>query len=276
MRGFQMMLLGALAFVGAPGAAAAQDAAPQPAPTVNSWPAPEARQGVAVDAEHFYAVTNSAIGKYRRSDGQKVAAWEGDGVRIAHLNSCSVIAAQLVCANSNFPGVPMASSIEIFDPADLRHIRSIPLGLRAGSLTWLDWHDGHWWAGFANYDGRGGEPGRDHRFTRIARLDANWQEVEAYALPADLLARLAPMSTSGGAWGADGLLYISGHSQTELYVLRLPGEGAVLEWVATIPVPFEGQAWAFSNRAERIVFAIRRPLGQVVEVALPEAGAHPR
>ena len=38
-----------------------------------------------------------------------------------------------------------------------------------GSLTALDRHDGKWWAVFAHYDGKGGEPGRDHRYTMLAR-----------------------------------------------------------------------------------------------------------
>lgn len=260
----------AATFSALPVAVGAQDAAAQ---VLNTWRADEARQGAAVDGDHFYAIANARIGKYRRTDGVKVAEWIGDstgrdaGTGIIHLNSCSVIEAQLVCAHSNFPLVPMASSIEIFDLENLQHVRSIPLGLRDGSLTWLDRHDGQWWAGFANYEGRGGEPGRDHRFTRIVKLNSDWQEATAYALPAGVIAKLAPHSTSGGAWGEDGLLYITGHDAREMYQLRLPDSGAVLEWVGTIAVPIEGQAWAFdrSGAGEAItVFGIRRSLGEVI------------
>ena len=31
---------------------------------------------------------------------------------------------------------------------------------RPAALTGLDRHDGSWWACFANYDAKGGEPGR--------------------------------------------------------------------------------------------------------------------
>ena len=25
-------------------------------------------------------------------------------------------------------------------------------GIQWGALNWVDWHDGHWWMTFANYD----------------------------------------------------------------------------------------------------------------------------
>jgi hypothetical protein len=40
--------------------------------------ADEAHQGVAVDAEHFYAITNAAIGKYRKDTGERVGGWKDD------------------------------------------------------------------------------------------------------------------------------------------------------------------------------------------------------
>jgi len=39
----------------------------------NKFQAAEATQAVAVDHDHFYAIASSQIGKYRRSDGQRVA-----------------------------------------------------------------------------------------------------------------------------------------------------------------------------------------------------------
>lgn len=231
--------------------------------------APEARQGVAVDERHFYAVVNSRIGKYEKDSGKKVAEWIGDRRRITHLNSCAVIERELVCANSNFPQVPMASSVEIFDPKTMHHIRSIPLGMRLGSLTWLDRKDGQWWAGFANYDDKGGEPGRDHRFTMVVTFDDQWRMTGGYRFPDSVLERFAPTSNSGGAWGPDGLLYITGHDAQEIYVLREPGEGPTLEHVATIAAPLEGQAWAWDRSAPRRIFGITRKAGEVVVMDIP-------
>eukprot|EP01035_Chromulina_nebulosa_P007914 gene7915-10709_t len=50
--------------------------------------APEAGQGVAVDKEFFYAITNHTIGKYRKATGERVAGWEGGkGGEVIHINA---------------------------------------------------------------------------------------------------------------------------------------------------------------------------------------------
>ncbi|WP_374467872.1 hypothetical protein [Phenylobacterium sp.] len=254
----------------------ASGASAQPAlkaETVGRWPAPEANQGVAVDARHFYAVGNSVIAKYDRRTGRKVAEWSGDPARFPHLNSCAVVGRELVCAASNYPALPMSSSVEVFDPVRMAHLRSVALGPeQPGSLTWVDRKDGAWWAAFANYDGRGGEPGRDHRYTALLKFDDQWRRLEAWSFPDAVLARFAPRSTSGGAWGPDGRLYVTGHDHTEAYVLSLPRGGSVLQHLATIEVPMEGQAIAFDRSAGRVLFGIRRQVREVVAARLPEVG----
>lgn len=240
-----------------------------PAQAVKTWPAPEARQGAAVDAEHFYAVVNSRIGKYRKVDGIKVAEWVGDRIAIRHLNSCLVEGRELICANSNFPETPMMSSVEIFDTGSMQHLRSISLGVRDGSLTVVERRDGVWWTIFVNYDAPLDYLGRTHRDTNIVLYNDDWSEIGGYGLPDSLLARLAPHSISGGSFGPDGLLYLTGHDAPEMYVMRIPSQGPVLEHVATLPVPFEGQAWAWDRSAERRLYAIRRGAGEVVVVDVP-------
>ncbi|HEY8615124.1 hypothetical protein [Phenylobacterium sp.] len=243
------------------------------AEVVGRWPAPEANQGVAVDARHFYAVGNSVIAKYNRRTGAKVAEWTGDPARFPHLNSCAVIGRELVCAASNYPATPHVSSVEVFDPRRMTHLRTVALGPdQPGSLTWVDRRDGAWWAAFANYDGRGGEPGRDHRYTTLVKFDDRWRRQEAWSFPAAVLAGFAPRSTSGGAWGEDGRLYVTGHDRPEVYVLALPRGGAVLDHLATISVAVEGQAIAFDRSAPRTLFGIRRPAREVVAMRLPPVG----
>ena len=272
-------LAAAAAMTCAPLAAAAQPSGwiPPQAPPIaqltatelRRWPAPEARQGVAVDARHFYAVVNTRIGKYDKATGKKVGEWVGDRLRITHINSCAVIGKELVCANSNFPQVPMASSVEVFDPATMRHLRSVPLGVAYGSLTWVERHGGQWWAGFANYDEKGGEPGRDHRFTQVVTFDDQWRRTGGYRFPDSVLNRFAPLSNSGGGWGDDGLLYVTGHDAQEIYVLREPGEGPVLEHLATIAAPLDGQAWAWDHTTPRALYGITRRDGEVVVMRVP-------
>ena len=112
--------------------------APQAKPeVVRAWRAAEARQGVAVDDAAFYAIDNSAIGKFDRASGRKLASWKGDARKFRHLNSCAIVKTELVCANSNYPQTPMRSSVEVFDRASLGHLRTIDLGKQDGSLTFI-------------------------------------------------------------------------------------------------------------------------------------------
>lgn len=237
---------------------------------VKRWKAPEATQGVAVDAKHFYAVANSKIAKYDKATGTKVAEWSGDRSRYPHINSCEVIGRDLVCASSNFPETPMTSAVEIFDPVRMVHLRTVALGQQVGSLTWVDRRDGFWWAAFANYDGKGGEPNRGHAYTQLVKFDDQWRRLEGWSFPASVTERFAPMSSSGGGWGPEGRLYVTGHDHPELYVLQLPKGGSKLDHVATIEAAIEGQAIAFDKSAPGILFGISRPNREVVSMKLPQ------
>ena len=240
-----------------------------PAAVVSRFPAPEADQGVAVDARFIYAVDNSQIAKYDRKSGAKVAHFKGDPAKFPHMNSCAVIGAELICAGSNYPAVPMQSQVEVFDPGSLKHLRTIPLGEQPGSLTWVDRRDGSWWAGFANYDGHGGAPGRDHTKTILIRFDDQWRAQESWLFPQAVLERMAPKSASGGTFGADGRLYVTGHDRPELYVLDVPKGGGVMSLLATIPIAVEGQAIAFDRSAPGVLFGVNRPKREVVAMKLP-------
>ncbi len=240
-----------------------------PAQTLSRLPAPEANQGVAVDGAFVYAVGNSEIGKYERATGQRVALWTGNPATFPHLNSCVVIGTELVCASSNYPATPMSSTVEVFDPVNMVHLRSTALGRQPGSLTWIDRKDGAWWACFANYDERGGEPGRDHRFTTLLRFDDRWRVTGAWMFPKTVLGKFKPRSSSGGAWGVDGRLYVTGHDRPEVYVLEIPRIGNELSHVATIEVAVEGQAIAFDRSRPGVLYGISRAKREVIEMQLP-------
>lgn len=236
---------------------------------VRLYDAPEASQGVAVDARSLYAIGNSELGRYDKASGRRTGGWAGDPKLFPHLNSCVAEGEELVCASSNYPATPMLSTVEVFDRARLEHKRSIPLGRQGGSLTWLVRHGGAWWACFANYDGKGGEPGRDHRQTMLVKFDDRWRRLQTWRFPSSVLERLAPKSSSGGVWDGQGLLYVTGHDAAELYVLRLPRRGDVLEHVATIAAPIAGQAIALDPKDPRLIYGIRRADRQVVAMRLP-------
>jgi hypothetical protein len=241
------------------------------AETIRRYAAPEARQAVAVDAAHFYAITNREIGKYARATGERVAHWRGEAEGpFVHLNSGVVIDQRLYCAHSNYPGLPMVSSIEVFDTNELRHLESIPLGLGHGSATWVDRHEDAWWVAFANYAGRGGEPGRGPEYTVLVRYDDAWRQTGAWAFPPDVVARWDGMSTSGGYWRpSDGLLYTAPHHAPELQVLRLPAAGARLSLVRTLPIESEGQGIAADPTDDTLVWSIQRKTGEVLVSRLP-------
>lgn len=235
------------------------------------WQPRGANQGVAVDERHFYGIGNFVVGKYDKRTGERVGEWVGlRGGPIVHLNSGVVQDGLLVLAHSNFPQLPMASSVEYFDPVTVRPVRSVSLGIRHGSLTWAERRDGAWWACFAHYNDTGGTPGRDQRWTLVGRFDDRWQMLESWLFPPQVIATWGKSSCSGGSWGDDGLLYVTGHDAKELYVLRPPRQGVTLEYVTAIDVPFEGQGWAWDRSEGRTIYGITRRTREVVVARIPE------
>lgn len=242
---------------------------------VSRFPAVEARQGIAADERFIYVNENSAIGKYEKATGRKVGAWKGDPALFVHMNSCAIHGALLVCAASNYPQVPMASSAEFFDPRTMTHVGSYSFGPGQGSLTWLNHNAGSWWAAFANYDGRGGEPSRGHRWTTLVRLDSNFRQTGAWLFPQSILERFAPYSSSGGAWGPDRLLYVTGHDRRELYAVRIPPAGSTLLHVGTIGLVTDGQAIDWDPVEPRLLWSVDRKTRQAVSARVPPLAKKP-
>lgn len=220
----------------------------------------EVKQGVAVDATHFYVINNTSITKHAKADGKPVTAWKDTTGLLKHMNSGVVLDGKLYIVHSNYPTVPMLSSLEIFDARSLRHIGSHSFGFLPGSATWADFHEGFWWVAFANYSDKASAEGRDNRWTMLVKFTKDWQRLESWSFPANVLQAFAPKSTSGGSWGKDGFLYCTGHDKPELYVLKLPDRGSTLQYVKTIPTVSEGQAFAIdrSIRNQLILYSITR------------------
>lgn len=259
----------ARAAAGADSAEAQQPPSPPAAPVAWRSTAAEAHQGVASDGTYFYAIDNNRIGKYRIGSGARVAGWEGDRRLFPHMNSCTVAGPELVCAASNYPAVPQTSAVEFFDTRTMRHVRSVSLGFGPGSLTVMDRHAGKWWAVFANYEGKGGQPGRDNRFTTLVRMDEAFRAEESWAFPPEVLARMAPKSCSGLSWGEDGLIYATGHDRPEIYVLKLPEAGSTLELVATLGIASPGQAIDWDPKVPRRLWSIGRADSEVLASTIP-------
>ena len=240
--------------------------------------APEARQGVAVDKDHYYAVDNFSIAKYSRATGQRIALWRGArGGPVVHLNSCLVDGEDLACAHSNYPHVPFANSVEWFDRETLQPSRSKSLGVMdEGSLVWFDRLPEGWIVGLAHYSGDKGLGFKDNNFAAVELYDPQWHRIGGWALPQTLLQRIAPKAASGGAIGPEGYLYLMGHDRPEMYVLGKPLAGASLIHVATISIAAEGQAFDFDESEPASVCAISRPNGQIRCFRLPAVTHNPK
>jgi hypothetical protein len=244
---------------------AEEGAAPRRFEEVRRFEASAARQGVAAGPRHLYAIDNRRIQKLDKRTGEVVASWEGGtGGPIIHLNSGVVLDGKLYCAHSNYPHLPMQSSVEIFDATSLEHVGSHSFGISDGSATWVDRRDGFWWVAFAHYAGRGGVPGKGPEWTRLVQYDAEWHSVAEFAFPSELIERLKPHSSSGGVWGSDGLLYVTGHDAPEVYGLRLSESSAVLELVAVVPAPIEGQGIARDPSEPGVLYGVLRSVRAVV------------
>lgn len=228
---------------------------------------PAARQGACADGRYFYAIDNRRIMQYTLQ-GDSAGQWQARGEEqeaIFHLNSATPVGHLLYCAHSNYPRLPMTSSVEIFDTRTMAHAGSISLGIRHGSLTWLTPQGDKWYAFFAHYENKAQEPGKDVSWSQLVEFDRDWRELRSWTLPQALVEKVRPHSLSGGVL-ADSLFYCTGHDAAECYVLRLPRLGSSLEWVDTLPLPFHGQAfgidpegnfWGIERKTQEVIRATR-------------------
>ncbi len=229
------------------------------------FPAPEARQGVAVDSSCFYAIGNSSVAKYDKQSGARLAGWEcPEGKPLVHLNSGVVVDGRLYCAHSNYPAVPMTGSIEIWDTRTLRHVGSHSFGIDVGSTAWADFHKEHWYVGFAHYQNKGAEPNRDPSWTSVVKFNPAWHRLEGWVFPAEVIKRFAGYSCSGGVIDDQGFLYCTGHDAPEIYLLKFPEGGSILELVEIIDVTFPGQGMALDKTDPGILYSISKAGRQVV------------
>lgn len=227
---------------------------------IRAWPAKEANQGVAVDAEHFYAIDDRALGKYEKATGRKVGEWRAPaGSPVKHLNSGVVVGGQLLVAHSNFPAKPDESSVEYFDAETLRPAGRKIFENPPGSLTWLVPAGDGWLACFAHY-----RQNSDPALSRLVRMDARWNTLATWSFPPRLLGRFGAFSSSGGGLAVDGRVWVSGHDARELYVLELPPGGGEARWVGSVGFVSRGQAFAWDPGRPQELYSIQRKTKEVI------------
>lgn len=233
---------------------------------VNRFSFKEVTQAVAVDKRYFYVINSSTISKHKKNDGELVAEWNGAALGIKHLNSGVIIKGRLFCATSNYPDSPMASSIEIFNAKSLKHIDSHSFGIYSGSATWIDRRKGYWFIGFAHYSGKGSSEGKGSSWTTVSKFKKNWQLIESWIFPKNVIEQFMPMSNSGASWDNGGRLYCTGHDKPEIYVLELPRAGFTLKYLYTIKTRNYGQGIAFDRtvRKKKIYYGISRHENSVI------------
>lgn len=245
---------------------------------LGSYKAADARQGIAVDSDYFYATNNYRISKHDKETGKALIQWDGGNDEtgpLIHLDSLVKFDDKLYAAHSNYPHSPMLSSVEIWDANTLEHIGNHSFGRRLGSFTWLDRHGGFWWGGFGNYDKiQKGDtaPYGGTENTVVVKMDDDFHILQSWSLPLGIIERIKPMSNSGGSFSSDGYLYLTGHDHEEVYVVEIPKIGSRLHWVATVSVPgMEGQGIAWDrSTSKRILWGILKREREVKKYLIPE------
>lgn len=238
---------------------------------------PDAYQAVAVDADYFYAINNRKISQHLKLNGELIDQWDESSdleFPLRHLDSGVVLDGELIAAHSNYPRWPMRSSIEIWDIETRKHKRRHEFGVFLGSMTWIDRKNNTWWGAFGNYDIRQIgmiQPYGGTSNTVVVKFDAQFSVEQQWKLPAEIIELITPMSNSGGSWGDDGFLYLTGHNHPEIYVMKAPEDSDILSWVATVDIPgLDGQgiAWDRSSQGDEL-WAILRSSREVLRIQMP-------
>ena len=113
-------------------------------------------------------------------------------------------------------------------------------------------------------------PFTSNAYGAVHTFDREWRPTGGWRLPTALTESMAPQAASGGAIGADGLVYVFGHHEPELYVLAPPAMGPTLLHVATIQLDAEGEAFAFDPTDAQVIWTISRPNRKVRSFRLPD------
>jgi hypothetical protein len=107
------------------------------------------------------------------------------------------------------------------------------------------------------------------------KFDGNWQVLEGWIFPVALLDRFADMSNSGGSWGPDG-------DPAEVYKIRFPSAGSILELEQVVPANIRGQGIAWDPSRPGVLYGIIRATsaeqaqGKTHQVVVFQSNLRPR
>jgi hypothetical protein len=224
-----------------------------------------ATQAAAATDAQVFAVSSTTVAVYDRATGKLVGTSDG---KAQHLNSAFVWKGKVYCAHSNYPNMPEASEIRVFDPQTNKLTVYHDFKDPPGSLVW-NVHDGmNWWCCFAHYQ-------KDNAKTILVKMTDEFKEVQRWTFPKKVVDDWDAMSASGGIWevpsarpeGLGDTLLVSHHHYKVLYRLRVPKDGKELEFVEALECPFPGQGIAADPKtgglvgidrgAKKVVFALK-------------------
>ena len=220
----------------------------------------QATQGVAVDENYFYAISNTRIVKCDKETGKEIAAWQANRnlkaqQHFRHLNSGTVIEGLLYCAHSRFGIDPNDNTVEIWNIVDeeLTHEETIPMPRDHGSLVWIDRHnDGSWWMCYAVY---GLNKNKETKLVKYEyrgnENEKEFIEVQNWVFPEAVADNWGTMSCSGGSWGSDGFLYTTGHDHAKAYLLEIDKANRLSYLRTEENVGFYGQAIAWDRSSTK-------------------------
>ncbi len=224
----------------------------------------EANQGVAVDADYYYAISNLKITKHNKVTTKLVATWQADTnikafEHFKHMNSGTVIDGKLYVAHSRYKTDPNNNTIEIWNVKNrlLVHEKTVPMPRKYGSLTWVDkTPDGFWWMCYAVY---GAGLNKNTKLVKYKFKDNKFIEIKSWYFPDEVIKNWGKMSCSGGSWGPDGKLYTTGHDHAKAFVLEVDEKGNLKLVRIETNLGFRGQAIAWDR------FAVQPALWGIVK-----------
>src|SRR5262249_42466318 len=94
--------------------------------------------------------------------------------------------------------------------------------------------------------------------TVMVKFTKDFRPLQSWTLPKAILDRFEDMSNSGGSWGPDGYLYLTGYDPADHYRMRLPKASSVLELVDIIPMNIRGQASLGTAGSPGVIYGIIR------------------
>jgi hypothetical protein len=111
---------------------------------------------------------------------------------------------------------------------------------------------------------RQGASDRDSTWTQIVEFDDEWRRTGWACWLISSNASRARFQRFRRCIRPGGFLYVTGHDNPEMYVLAFPEAGSVMRWVATFPIPAEGQAFSFDPQQPDLLYTVLRRTGEVI------------